>query len=382
MTLKQLSRFFASIRLTVVCLAFGMILVFAGTIAQVEMGLYKAQNEFFRSFFVYWGPPGASWRIPVLPGGYLVGGVLLINLIAAHYQRFKFSADKAGIWMVHCGLILLLIGQLLTDLLARESMLHLRHGESKSYSESDGQVELAVIDKTAPDSDKVFAIPQRIVATEKLIRHPELPFEIRVKNYFPNSLVQNRGTNSTELPAATEGIGQVATIRELPRVTEMNKRDIPSAVIELVSSKGVLGSWLVTGYVDQGQDFTYEGRTFSLALRPRRYYKPYVIHLLEFRHDVYPGTDIPKNFSSRVRLEHPAKGENREVLIYMNNPLRYAGETYYQASFDTDNQGTVLQVVHNPSWLTPYFSCLLVGLGLCVQFATHLFGFTFKRRSS
>jgi hypothetical protein len=382
MTLKQLSRFFASIRLTVVCLAFGMILVFAGTIAQVEMGLYKAQNEFFRSFFVYWGPPGASWRIPVLPGGYLVGGVLLINLIAAHYQRFKFSADKAGIWMVHCGLILLLIGQLLTDLLARESMLHLRHGESKSYSESDGQVELAVIDKTAPDSDKVFAIPQRIVATEKLIRHPELPFEIRVKNYVPNSLVQNRGTNSTELPAATEGIGQVATIRELPRVTEMNKRDIPSAVIELVSSKGVLGSWLVTGYVDQGQDFTYEGRTFSLALRPRRYYKPYVIHLLEFRHDVYPGTDIPKNFSSRVRLEHPAKGENREVLIYMNNPLRYAGETYYQASFDTDNQGTVLQVVHNPSWLTPYFSCLLVGLGLCVQFATHLFGFTFKRRSS
>ncbi|HYG36412.1 MAG TPA: ResB protein required for cytochrome C biosynthesis, partial [Clostridia bacterium] len=87
-------------------------------------------------------------------------------------------------------------------------------------------------------------------------------------------------------------------------------------------------------------------------------------------------------FSSRVSLQSPDTGENREVLIYMNNPLRYAGQTYYQASFDVDNQGTVLQVVRNPSWLTPYFSCVLVGLGLVVHFMIHLFGFTFKRRTA
>jgi hypothetical protein len=62
--------------------------------------------------------------------------------------------------------------------------------------------------------------------------------------------------------------------------------------------------------------------------------------------------------------------------------LRYAGETFYQASFDPDNQGTILQVVHNPSWLTPYLSCILVGVGLIVQFATHLLGFTFMRRTT
>ena len=66
----------------------------------------------------------------------------------------------------------------------------------------------------------------------------------------------------------------------------------------------------------------------------------------------------------------------------MNNPLRYAGETYYQSSFDPDNHGTILQVVHNPSWLTPYLSCVLVGVGLMVQFATHLLGFAFKRRTA
>jgi hypothetical protein len=113
-----------------------------------------------------------------------------------------------------------------------------------------------------------------------------------------------------------------------------------------------------------------------------RFYKPFTVHLLEFKHDKYPGTDIPKNFSSRVRLQRPATGEDREVLIYMNNPLRYAGETYYQASFDPDDHGTVLQVVHNPSWLTPYFSCVLVGIGLMTQFSSHLIDFAGKRKAS
>jgi hypothetical protein len=81
-------------------------------------------------------------------------------------------------------------------------------------------------------------------------------------------------------------------------------------------------------------------------------------------------------------LQRPQTGEKREVLIYMNSPLRYAGETYYQSGFDPDNQGTILQVVHNPSWLTPYLSCVLVGVGLVVQFATHLLGFAFKRRTA
>ena len=72
-------------------------------------------------------------------------------------------------------------------------------------------------------------------------------------------------------------------------------------------------------------------------------------------------------------------GEDREVRIFMNNPLRYQGETFYQASFDADDHGSVLQVVHNPSWLTPYFSCVLVAAGLVIQFLSHLVPFL-KRR--
>jgi hypothetical protein len=378
--LDRLINFFTSLRLTVVCLALGLVLVFAGTLAQVDLGLYKAQNEFFRSFFIYWGPKGAGWRIPVFPGGYLIGGVLLINLVASQFRRFTFTASKAGLWMVHVGLVLLLLGQLLTDLLSRESTLHLREGEARNYSETEREAELAVIDATDPDTDRVVAIPQSILASQKSIHPADLPFTIRVKQFFANSQVQDRAADAAEPPAATQGLGPRATVKELPRVTEMDRRDVPSAVVEIVTPQGSLGTWLVSEFIEQPQSFTLNHRTYQLVQRPLRHYKPYTIQLLKFQHDVYPGTDIPRNFSSRILLQRPDTGEKREVLIHMNNPLRYAGETYYQSGFDPDNHGTILQVVHNPSWLTPYFSCVLVGLGLVVQFATHLLGFTFKRR--
>ena len=49
-----------------------------------------------------------------------------------------------------------------------------------------------------------------------------------------------------------------------------------------------------------------------------------------------------------------------------------------RAIADSDPRVTILQVVHNPSWLTPYFSCVLVAAGLIVQFMIHLIGFVRK----
>jgi hypothetical protein len=403
--LDRLVNIFTSLRLTVVCLALALVLVFLGTMAQEPMGLYLAQDKFFRSFFVgaapMWAaikktlqmlhiylPPSTAAdvlsgsRLPVFPGGYLVGGVLLLNLLATQLRRGTFAVSRLGLWLVHVGLGLLLIGQLLTDLLSRETTLHLREGETKNYSETQRESELAVIDATEPAADKVIAIPQAVLARQESVRPSGLPFVIQVKQFLANSRVQNRTANAALPPAATQDVGARATVQALPRVTDLNQRDVPSAVIEIQTAQGSLGTWLVSEFIEQAQSLTWSNRTYRLALRPRRYYKPYSIQLLKFQHDVYPGTEIPKNFASRVLLHRPGTGEKREVLIYMNNPLRYAGETYYQSGFDPDNRGTILQVVRNPSWLTPYFSCVLVGVGLIIQFGKHLLGFTFKRRAA
>jgi hypothetical protein len=380
MFLERLIKFFASLRLTVVCLALGMVLIFTGTLAQVPLGLYRAQNEFFRGFFVYWQPEHFAWKIPVLPGGYLLGGVLLINLVSAHWQRFSLTRNKAGIWMVHVGLILLLLGQLLTDMLAQESTLHLRVGDARNYSESERAYELAVSDVTDPASTQVVAIPEPLLLKQRAISNPELPFTVRVHDFYANSTLTNNAAAGYE-PAP----GNVGTnglwFKSLPRETAMNLRDLPSGIVEIVTPQGTGGSWLVSAYLTQPQAFIWQKRKYELLLRPERFYRPYSLRLEQFKHDVYKGTDVPKNFSSRLILDRPDTGEHREVLIYMNNPLRYAGETFYQASFDEDDGGTILQVVHNPSWVTPYLACLLVGSGLVVEFLSHLVPFLKRRRA-
>jgi hypothetical protein len=379
MFLDRLTKVFTSLKLTVVCLTLAMLLVFFGTLAQVDLGLYKAQNEFFRSFLIYWGPKGADWKIPVFPGGYLIGGLLLINLIAAHYSRFGFRKDKFGIIITHLGLILLLMGQLATDMLSTESSLHLRNGETKNYSESDRLTELAVIGKVDPRTDQVVAIPDSRLAGGSVIRTPELPFAVRVKHFYRNSLLVAQPTAGFEKSGATQGAGPDVWIREEPRTTKMDERDTPSALVELVADGKSLGSWLVSTRLAAPQTVTFNGRAYDLILRLRRYYIPFNLQLLEFKHDIYAGTDIPKNFSSQVRVLNPATGEDREVKIKMNTPLRYGGLTFYQASFDQDDRGSILEVVRNPSWVTPYLACLLVGVGLGVQFLSHLVPFV-KRR--
>src|SRR5579859_3915805 len=370
MLLDRVIDFFTSLRLTVVCLCLGLVLVFFGTLAQVDLGLYQAQADFFRSFFVYWRPKGGNWKIPVFPGGYLVGSVLLLNLIAAHIRRFTLAKNKIGILMVHAGLILLLLGQLLTDMLSVESVMHLRVGEARNYSEEARRFELAVTDTTNPDSDSVVVIPDEALVSQKIIRHAKLPFGIGVIKYYPNSEVATNQQPLFDPSPANQGSGIGLAVKSTPKVTSSELRDVPTLAVELKSDGGSLGRWLVSGYLG-AQSFNLANHTYQILLRPARHYQPFSLQLLNFNHAVYQGTDIPKDFSSRVRLLRPATGEDRETLIYMNNPLRYAGETFYQAGFDPDDAGTILEVVRNPGWLTPYLSCSLMGAGMAVQFLSH-----------
>jgi hypothetical protein len=43
-----------------------------------------------------------------IPGGYLLGGLLIINLTAAYIVSFQWTLKKAGIQLIHLGIILLL----------------------------------------------------------------------------------------------------------------------------------------------------------------------------------------------------------------------------------------------------------------------------------
>lgn len=416
MLFSRLVKFFTSLQLTVVLLAFAIILVFVGTLAQVDEGLYQAQTRYFRAWFVV-GLDLFGHDVPlILPGGYLIGTMLLVNLLAAHLYRFQLSVKKLGIQLAHAGVILLLVGQLATDMLAHESQMQFFQGQTKSYSESDHKSELIFSCPVSADTSQVVSIPVSLLAAGGVIRNPLLPFTIKVKQFWKNSNAQFRAPMVPNgPPLATNGVALNFDFHPAPEVKTMDEKNVPAALIELAGPRGSLGQWVVSDWTGDDamvndlqqtyaqqvgaamaqtiiaelvspQFVTVDGKKYTFFMRPERSYFPFSLTLLKATHTVYEGTDIPRDFRSVVQLQNPATGENRQVEISMNHPLRYGGLTFYQYQMDAGQAAaaagrvpsSVLQVVHNPGWLTPYIGCGMVGAGLVIQFMFHLVGFIKK----
>lgn len=369
----ELLRRLGSVELTLAGILALLVLVQACTLAQARLGTDLAMKAFMRSFLVWWRPEGAAWSLPVFPGGGLVGGALLVNLLA-RLTYLERSRRKAGVWLIHAGLVVLFAGEFASALLQVESHMPIEEGRTRDYTESFRLMELAVVDATDPAFDDARLVPESRLKGARELRDPSLPFALRVHAYHDNAELTMRRPGDPPA-AATSGPGTNLAARPRPPVTVDDESNTAVAVVEPVAADGTsLGVFLLSNALGAPQGFRHEGRAWNLSLRPRRYYLPFSLTLKDFRHDKYPGTDIPKNFSSLVRLKDAARGDDRDVLIYMNAPLRHGGLTFYQASFGKDDTLSVLQVVRNPGWTLPYLACALTALGLLWHFGVMLGG--------
>ena len=116
--MNAILRFFSSLKLVISCLVFAMIIVVFGTLEQVDIGIQNAQKKYFDQLVISPqrdGPLGGetfnnfiqslpasgiySWifKTVPLPGGYLVGGVMLAGLIASYFTRFKVGAWRVAV---------------------------------------------------------------------------------------------------------------------------------------------------------------------------------------------------------------------------------------------------------------------------------------------
>jgi ABC-type transport system involved in cytochrome c biogenesis permease subunit len=543
----------ASLKLTVFLFALAIVLIFSGTLAQLDAGIGTVVKEYFRSLYV-WIP----WQLFVrfgqvffgvphhtqvngsfpFPGGWLIGGLLLVNLLAAHAVRFRLAWKRSGILILHTGVLVLMAGELLTGLFAVEGQMTIDGGGVANVIKHRESSEVAVTGPLETAANDVTVIPTGLLRKGGLIQNDQLPFDVRIDEYMPNSVMKDAtlkyavpanweassdlvksgirrdavfqvkdGDRSAEvsittargelkdnidrwrrqvgLPPSTDdefkreakalpilgadatyvdlvapgsaadrprllgvalprswqlcfvvlrgpadlvgrekaafeeflhsfrtektrattgiGLGQFAEpAREGAGVDAEQRIDLASAYVTLKKkgSDQPLGTYLLSEWQSEiptverpDQKVTVDGKTYGISLRYKREYTPYTFQLLEFHHDNYPGTQIPNNFSSQIRILDPERHVDREVNIHMNVPLRYqrssdepwwqllvrGQETYYQQGFLPDDTGTILQVVRNPGWLAPYFACLLVALGMVVHFGITLYGFLRKR---
>jgi len=114
-------------------------------------------------------------------------------------------------------------------------------------------------------------------------------------------------------------------------------------------------------------------------MRKRLWVMPFTLKLDKFTAAFHPGTRRPAKFVSNVtRIEN---GGEAKVTIQMNEPMRYEGLTFFQASYGPPGAGpgdkmySVFEIVRNPADKWPEYSLWIVAFGMAVTFLIKLDSF-------
>ncbi len=339
-----------------------MVLVFFGTIAQRDMGLYYAQQKYFSNWITWF------WIFPT-PGGRLTMLVMFVNMVAFLLKPTLWHRKKIGIIIVHLGALLLLFGGGLTAYFSFEGNMVIDEGKTANFIESYQLIELTFINSSHPNIDEVVAFTQPLIKEGKELGHKALPFTIEVLQYYENAKPIRRSQPKGEL---YHGMAKNFLLVELDneKEAEANRPGIIFKIENSASNADGIYSLILGQSIPQTIEI--ENSDLTVKLRRERMYLPFEIELIDFVRIIHPGTSIPKSFSSEVNLIE--NDVSRRVLIKMNEPLRHKGFTFFQASFSQTLEGetSVLAVVQNYGRLFPYISSLIMSFGLLIHLLMQL----------
>jgi hypothetical protein len=328
-----------------------LLLVFFGTLYQADHGLYEAQRVFFG--YVIW----VAGIVP-FPGSSLVLWVLSIQLTVMMTFVLPLVWKKAGLWVVHGGLLLLLVGGFITQMMAVESQMTLAEGETGHYT-------------TAYDKWEV-AVWRQIADTNEVLDLAPWPARLTVVKYHENAAAFTATATGGVLPYLNaSGIASME-----PRKPEKEApQNAPGLIAKLSAQNAPDREILLYGLESRPLALTLGGERVLLQLRRRHYPLDFSLTLTDFIRTLHPGTDVARSFESYVDLHDGLS--SRSVKIWMNNPLRYKGYTFFQASFAIDQEGehSTFAVVTNPGRLIPYISSLMVFGGMLLHFFLHFLGY-------
>ena len=155
-----------------------IVLVFFGTIAQKDIGLYASQVKYFSSYFFM-----LNDIIP-LPGGRLVLLIMTINLAASLFKKNLWRLRKTGIIIVHLGGLLLLLGGGITAQFSSEGNMVIAEGETSNYVDDYFDMELAFVNTSIDDSLEYTVFDAPLLKEGSAIRNDKLNIEIKIIKFI------------------------------------------------------------------------------------------------------------------------------------------------------------------------------------------------------
>jgi len=371
---------------TILLLLMGLLTWFA-TLEQVEVGLYPTLRKYFHWQAVFLIPElnGKTVGIPlprlftiplILPGGYWVGVLLLINLTLGGVIRIRKGWKQAGNLITHFGIIFMLVAGGVAHHFSERGNMPVGEGEASNTAEDyfEYVVEVAEIIDGKPDSIHVIRgrhLTDLAAGHNRLFRFPELPFDLEIGGYLKNAL-------PVAITERAPAVGELVTDNYylMNRPDEINaEANTAACYARIVERDGAKSApFILAGASFHPFTVERDDRIFTIDMRKRLWPMPFTVKLDEFIADFHPGTSRPAKFVSHIRRVENDSEVN--VTIQMNEPMRYAGLTFFQASYGPPGAGpgqrmySVFEVVHNPADKWPEYSLYIVTFGMLVTFLT------------
>lgn len=328
-----------------------IVLIAAGTVAQKYVGLYVAERTIFSSAIIW-----LFGYIP-LPGGFTLMALLSLGLCFKFLFKSRWEKARFGINLAHFGVLVLLIGGLISSLLGEEGFASIPEGEQTSQLRDYHTRELMVI----KDSNIIATLNPATLKAGVVLKDSAFPFALTVNEACRNCRISSRAQMSDDLRGAALSIELTPT--ELMKNDESNTGGLTFTISNLSADTNGRYILFEDGPPTQLGPYTL---AYSKQLRAL----PFSVKLVDFVKTTYPGTDTAKAYHSDVVITDGAM--SWPARIAMNAPLRYRGYTLYQSSFMQAQDGkeiTVLAVSQDSGQYLPYAGTFIMALGLLL----HLF---------
>lgn len=331
-----------------------MLLLVLGTYAQKDLGLYTAQKTFFSAWVFFLGP------IP-LPAGYSILAVISASLLVKFIFHSPWRRDKTGTIIAHLGVLVLMIGGLLTGLTQQEGYILLGGGQ-RAKAQSDYHQRIVTVTQ---DGDNFLSLPfEKLQAGKKI---DGLPFTLSIADTCSNCRPV-----STPASEKRHGLAQQMKLVAAPPEKE-NEANLSGITFSISGAdKAQDGIYVIMEEVPHVPTVTHEKNIYGFSIGRAQRELPFTVELKSFRREFHPGTDTPRSFESDIVVHDGNIAW--PYTIRMNEPLRYKGYTIYQSSFSVrpDGEYSILSVVTNSGRVFPYLASALVFAGLVAHLLLRL----------
>jgi ResB-like family len=360
------------------------LLTWAATLEQVDNGLYQTLDKYFSTDWkgVFILPEINGKMVPFpLPGGYWLCAILLVNLILGGIIRIRKGWEHYGNLVSHFGIIFLLVGAGVTFHYSERGNMAVEEGGTSNVAEDylEYVVEVAEIKEGQPTNIQVIRgkdLTDLIDDKSRVFRMPALPFDLEIRGYLKNCVP----VSSTErAPDRQQYISDGYFLMEKPKPAKVEQAELFTAgcYAQIVTRDNKKSPPFILAR-ESYYPFSYrlDGRIFTINMIKRRWAMPFTLKLDQFTADFHPGTSMAAKFVSKVtRTENNSEAK---FTIQMNEPMRYEGLTFFQASYRTapgQKMSSVFEIVRNPADQWPKYSLVIVAIGMGITFLIKLFSF-------